>query len=532
MTREVRRPFQVDGKPFFPLGGQTHNSSGYSAAEMTRAWDALAAFDANLIEVPVYWEQVEPEEGRYVWDSVDALLQGCRQRGLRLVILWFATWKNGMMRYCPEWVKLDTERFRRVITPVGYPIGVLSSHCAATRDADARAFSALMAHLHAVDGDEGTVIAVQIENEPGILGSDRDYGPEAQAVYDAPVPAEIVDRMRAAPESAVHAAWQREGAPEAGSWGELYGRDGGDFLTAWSIARYVDAIAVAGRAEHNVPLYTNVWLGEQRGGIAGIGYPAGGAVGKTLDIWLWSAPHLDLIAPDIYTGDHDGYRKTCAIYGRPDNALFIPESGRGISNALNIWYALADHDAVGYALFGIEGMLDADGQVKPESQAAAASFRCAAAAIPLLLEYQGTDRIHAIVQQEFMSEAYIELGDWVALIQFADGPEGGYRRDHRHGRCTDDRGRGLLVQSGPNEFYLVGAGWNAVFRHVACAAATFSGWQAADHRASRLFDYLSIEEGHFDDDGQWVTTRRRNGDETSGGAWVSPEIGLVRVRLS
>ena len=29
----VRRPFTVDGKPFFSLGGQSRNSSGYNRRE-------------------------------------------------------------------------------------------------------------------------------------------------------------------------------------------------------------------------------------------------------------------------------------------------------------------------------------------------------------------------------------------------------------------------------------------------------------------------------------------------------------------
>ncbi|MFZ1913448.1 MAG: DUF5597 domain-containing protein [Dehalococcoidales bacterium] len=40
---------------------------------------------------------------------------------------------------------------------------------------------------------------------------------------------------------------------------------------------------------------------------------------------------------------------------------------------------------------------------------------------------------------------------------------------------------------------------------------------------------LSIEEGHFNASGEFVADRRRNGDETYHGAWVEPNIGVVRV---
>jgi beta-galactosidase GanA len=193
----IRRVFQVDGKPFFSLGGQSRNSSGYNRDEAETAFKAVKLLHGNTLEIPVYWEQVEPVEGQYDWSSVETLLAMAREYKVRLVLLWFGTWKNGNMEYVPAWVKANPDRFRRVTNPFGNTVWVLSSHCEATRQADERAFVGLMAHLRDHDA-QGTVIAVQIENEPGILGSDRDYGPEAQATFDAPVPAELVSRMQAA----------------------------------------------------------------------------------------------------------------------------------------------------------------------------------------------------------------------------------------------------------------------------------------------------------------------------------------------
>ncbi|AOS28179.1 hypothetical protein IXO675_015875 [Xanthomonas oryzae pv. oryzae] len=57
--------------------------------------------------------------------------------------------------------------------------------------ADARAFTALMQHLCKVDGDRHTVILVQVENEPGAVGTVRDHGPAGEAALAQPVPAEI-----------------------------------------------------------------------------------------------------------------------------------------------------------------------------------------------------------------------------------------------------------------------------------------------------------------------------------------------------
>jgi hypothetical protein len=55
----------------------------------------------------------------------------------------------------------------------------------------------LCSHLKAKDRDR-TVIGFQVQNEPGILGSDRDYGPEAQTIFDKPVPSKFVNAMKKA----------------------------------------------------------------------------------------------------------------------------------------------------------------------------------------------------------------------------------------------------------------------------------------------------------------------------------------------
>ena len=86
---------------------------------------------------------------------------------LKLIFLWFATWKNGVMDYAPAWMKADAKRFKRVVATNGKPIWVLSSHCRANLEADKNAFKALCRHLKDIDSAEQTVIGLQVENEPG-----------------------------------------------------------------------------------------------------------------------------------------------------------------------------------------------------------------------------------------------------------------------------------------------------------------------------------------------------------------------------
>lgn len=187
----MKTPFNVNGQPFFILGGQVHNSSGYSSKIMGPAWSALQALRANTAEIPVYWEQLEPREEVFNFDHLDEILLEARERGLRLFLLWFATWKNGSMQYTPEWVKNDAERFPRVKTPGGTETWVLSSHYHETLDADRKAFCHLLQHLKEIDAEYRTVIGIQIENEPGILGSVRDYSETAEVEFHKSIPVEL-----------------------------------------------------------------------------------------------------------------------------------------------------------------------------------------------------------------------------------------------------------------------------------------------------------------------------------------------------
>jgi len=196
--KEVKRVFKVNGKPFFPIGGQTCNSSGYDDRASETAFKAIKLMHANTLEIPAYWNIIEPEEGKFDFTSVDALIASARRYGVKLILLWFATWKNGNMDYASAWVKTNPQRFKRVTSPTGKQIWVLSSHCQANLEADKKAFTALCKHLKAKDSADQTVIGFQIQNEPGIMGSDRDYGPEAQAIFDSPVPAKLVNAMKKA----------------------------------------------------------------------------------------------------------------------------------------------------------------------------------------------------------------------------------------------------------------------------------------------------------------------------------------------
>ena len=86
------------------------------------------------------------------------------------------------------------KRFPRVLDYGGRPIRVLSPHGQATLEADRTAFAELMKHIKEIDGNDHTVILVQVENESGILGSPRDYSPENTKLFNGPVPENLAIR--------------------------------------------------------------------------------------------------------------------------------------------------------------------------------------------------------------------------------------------------------------------------------------------------------------------------------------------------
>ena len=245
IEKDGRHALLVDGAPYLMLGAQVNNSSAWPG-ELPKVWPAMKALHVNTVEIPIYWEQMEPQPGRFDFSLVDTLLAQARQHRVHLVLLWFGTWKNGSAHYIPEWMKRQPALYPNIVNAKGEPVDSPSPHAPATLAADIKAFSALMGHLKDAD-PQRTVLMVQVENEPGTWGGVRDFSPVAQKLFEAPVPATLLTALG------------KTAAPGA-DWSAAFGEDADEYFHAWSIARYIGQVAAAGKAVYPIPLYVNAAL--------------------------------------------------------------------------------------------------------------------------------------------------------------------------------------------------------------------------------------------------------------------------------
>lgn len=345
----------------------------------------------NTLIVPVYWETLEPEEGSYDFSLVDSLLEQAVRFKKKLILLWFGLWKNAESAYVPAWMKQDSETFFRAEMYGGERLNTIFPLCWEAVERDAAAFSRLIGHLREVDKNS-SVIMVQVENEVGLLGTERDYCRQAEEAFTGNVPDKLMD---AAVKSGKIRA-RETGWPEKADWTVVFGEDAGEIFSAWFFASALERIASVGKKEYPLPCYANVWL-KQFPWYAG-SYPSGGPVEDMLWVWKAAAPSLFTIAPDIYV---PYVSEIMEKYTRPDNPLVIPEVRKDAVTASYALYAYLNCHALCYAPFGIEDLWQKEPDVIPKEVTEALNID------PLSFDMTGT--------KETLGEVYRLLGEIKSL---------------------------------------------------------------------------------------------------------------------
>jgi hypothetical protein len=372
---------------------------------------------------------------------------------------------------------------------------------------------------------------MQVQNESGSLGDSRDRSPLAETAWRKAVPADLMSYLtknRATLLPEIQEVWARNGFKTEGTWTEVFGSDewADEVFMAYHMGRYIGEIAKAGRAELNIPMYANAWLGPQPGQELPGQWPSGGPVARMMDVYRAAAPSLDLIAPDIYVPDFKG---TCALYNRSGNPLFIPEAADKVGN---LFWALGHHAALGWSPFGIED-LNSDGQV-------AEAYKLHSTVLPQLAEWQAAGKVDAILAAEGEKQTPISLGGYKitlnvrrrwrpptappapagqptpsapAPVEPVLGP-GGVSFGSR-ALPADTRLFALVVNTAPDEFLFIGSNGVPTLE--------------PDSPGTTRVAISAKDEGRFEN-GKWVGGRRLNGDE-SGSGLPNGSIGMLKVKL-
>ena len=487
----------VDGRPFLILAGELSNSASSSMEYMEPYWPKLAAANMNTVLAAVTWELIEPEPGKFDFALVDGAIREARRNHLRLIFIWFGSWKNGESSYTPLWVKKNQKQHPLFLPESGQVITYLSVFKEANWKADANAFAALMRHIREVDGEAHTVIMMQVENEVGCPGGTRDQVPEAKAAFNAPVPKQLMDYMVKNKENLVpefRQYWEAAGGKTSGTWADVFGGQPmtNEIFMAWYYALYVDKVAKAGKAEYPLPMFINVDLGEAIGQ-----YSSGGALPIKLNVWQQGAPAIDIIGPDIYLPN---FAEWCARYDRSGNPMWIPETR---ADAANAFFAIGNHAAMGISPFGIERQADAS---TPLAQA----YGLLAQAAPEILEAQAKGAIKAVSLNAQHSAETVKLGNYTFAFSVgrmrrpappttpapagtapAGGGPGGFG-----GGNAETSSYAIVISTGPDDYVILGSGLQA----------TFTGPGPSPAAVAKL------EEGAYVD-GRWVPGRRLNGDD-------------------
>jgi beta-galactosidase GanA len=515
VKKDGRFALMVDGVPFVILGGQAQNSSNYPLA-LNKVFAAIKDMNANTLEIPVAWEQIEREEGKFDFSYVDTLVAEARKNKVKLVLLWFGTWKNTGANYAPEWVKFNNARFPRMVSKDGKITYCLSPQGEETLKADKKAFVELMKHIKKIDEAQRTVIMMQVENEVGTYGFARDFAPKAEALFNQAVPQVVLDHKK----SPVALA-------RSGTWKQVYGDYADEYFHAYSIASYIEDIAKAGRAVYNLPMYVNNSIRdplEEPIKPWHENFASGGPTYDVIDIYRAAAPHIDFAGPDIYGPESKKFTATLGRFQRQDHPLMVPE----MSNApeyVRYTYQVLGRGAIGFAPFGIDyadysnfplGHKATDKTMVEPFGKIYAAFR------PMERQWAKwafEGRTYGVAEGDDRQPQTFDMKGWKATISFREW-QFGEREYFKHVKDVPagteiPNGGVAIAQISDNEFIIIGQRARVKI----------------DHAEGKPSMWARVEEGHYDPSGKWIMERNWNGDQTDYGLNLTGNPVVLKVKL-
>jgi hypothetical protein len=502
----------------------------------------------NTVEIPVYWQDFEPQPGKYDYAVIDRLLAAARQHDVRLVPLWFGTYKNGHPHYMPDWMKLDPARYPHALDRNGQAVDSPSPFAAASLEADKRAFAALLGHLKEAD-PQRTVIMVQVENETGNWNCVRDYSPAAQKYFEAPVPPEVLKTLHVA------------AASPSPTWEQAFGPNADEYFNAWAVARYVGQVAEAGKAVYPLPMVANAAVRDPlHPGPAGLpgasgSYESGGPTDNVLGIWKAAAPAIDILGPDDYQNNPAAYLKVLELYHRGDNPLYLPETG--CPGCARFFFTGLGLQSIGFSaatdvtrpsLLGVQAGIQAAQaansgaweEYKPIDEFLTSwgmNYRLIGPMQREIARLNFEGKLQAIAEEEGKQRETLSFGNWNAEVAFGTFRGG----SNPPGENAKPSGRVLVAQLGDNQFLVTGYFCKIDFRPAGTEqqrksqrivpgtdetpSALIDGkWQ---HRQFLRLEQVTWEDGSF----KHVRTWGGRGGETNGLYFGETPV-VLRVSLT
>jgi beta-galactosidase GanA len=485
----------VEDKPYLILGGELGNSSFTSLEYMEPIWPKLEAMNLNTVLVPIYWELMEPSEGNFDFKLYDKLIEKARNHDLKLIPLWFGSWKNSMSCYAPSWVKKDQQRFPRIKDDKGISHEILTPFSENNLNADLKAYQALLKHVREIDENEHTIIMMQCENEIGMLPTARDYHPLANKKFQESVPAEFIQYLKKNKENLVpefKAIWEKNGYKESGTWEEIFGEGPhtDEIFMAWYYARFTNAIVEAGKEIYPLPMYVNGAL-NRPGWLPGK-YPSAGPLPHLMDVWKAGGPSIDFFSPDLY---FPNIKHWSDLYTRQGNPLFIPEHRFDHTIAAKAAFVFGHYEAMGFSPFSIESTRD------PDNEPIGKIYNSINQLTPIITANQGQNKIDGVLLDKENQGSNLRFGDYEFTVKhsYTLGYEANSKND-----VWEETGA-LILQTGENEFYLAGSGVVITFKNL--------------KNPELNVGILKAEQGRFEN-AEWKVIRYLNGDQTHQGRHI------------
>jgi beta-galactosidase GanA len=500
-----RTQLNVDQKPFLILGGELSNSSTSSMQYMTPIWPKLKLMHLNTVLAPVYWELMEPAEGKFDFALVDSMIQQAGRSDLKLVFLWFGAWKNSMSCYAPLWMKTNAKRFPRTNDTTGRSQEIFSVFGKETLEADKKAFTALMKHIRETDATR-TVIMMQVENEIGMLPTAREFSTIANNLFNEKVPAELMNQLQKNKNNLVpelSKRWEQQGFKINDTWENTFGKGlaTDEIFQAWYYANYTNAVAAAGKKEYDLPMYVNAAL-PRPGKLPGQ-YPSAGPLPHLMDVWKAVAPSLDMLSPDFY---NPSTKYWCDLYTRNNNTLFVPEIQFDNTVAAKAFFIIGHYKALGFSPFSIESDNKA-------SLALSKSYDVLHQLTPVIVNGQLLNMDGFLLDKQNKSVT-VNMGRYNLMVSHQATLSWSSEAKDSVWSTTG----GIVLQTGADEFLVGGNGIVVTFENTDKNFVT---------------NIASVDEVSYKN-GVEVKGRRMNGDQDHQGRHVRFEIdewGIQKVKL-